>query len=131
MNFSGLKKRNLWQFFFLITYKYQAQLFGMCIDLKNRQSKGNRNQGQRIVMTGVNSMIVNCYTYNTSFHLGTCAIFRKDSYQPESKGQSQYAYHPKAQVWYSLYYILFTSLCYTSLNRALYKLIHLSDGVYS
>lgn len=37
MNFSGLKKRNLWQFFFLITYKYQAQLFGMCIDLKNRQ----------------------------------------------------------------------------------------------
>lgn len=49
-------------------------------------------------MTGVNSMIVNCYTYNTSFHLGTCAIFRKDSYQPESKGQSQYAYHPKAQV---------------------------------
>lgn len=28
-------------------------------------------------MTGVNSMIVNCYTYNTSFHLGTCAIFRE------------------------------------------------------
>lgn len=37
MNFSGLKKRNLWQFFFLITYKNQAQLFGMCIDLKNLQ----------------------------------------------------------------------------------------------
>lgn len=71
----------------------------MCIDLKkSTKSKGNRNQGQRIVMTGVNSMIVSCYTYNTSFHLGTCAIFRKDSYQPESKGQSQYAYHPKAQV---------------------------------
>lgn len=30
MNFSGLKKRNL-------TYKHQAQLFGMCIDLKNLQ----------------------------------------------------------------------------------------------
>lgn len=70
----------------------------MCIDLKNRQRVKEIETSDRIVMTGVNSMIVNCYTYNTSFHLGTCAIFRKDSYQPESKGQSQYAYHPKAQV---------------------------------
>lgn len=133
MNFSGLKKRNLWQFFFLITYKYQSQLFGMCIDLKNRQRVKEIETSDRELswLELILWLLIATLITSWSFHLGTCAIFRKDSYQPESKGQSQYAYHPKAQVWYSLYYILFTSLCYTSLNRALYKLIHLSDGVYS
>lgn len=131
MNFSGLKKRNLWQFFFLITYKYQAQLFGMCIDLKNRQRVKEIETRDRelswlelILWLLIATLITRLFILalvQYSERLVSARVQRTKSICLSSENSSVIQF----------IHILFTSLCYTSLNRALYKLIHLSDGVYS